>query len=396
MSDPPNARPAIPRPVRVLVVIANPSDANPFDSDNAWKNSTDALAPLSAKGVVLVERLTEPTETALRKRLAQEPFHVLHFIGHGRSRQSAQYGMLVLEGSGRRARGLNVSYFGSVLKPYTNLRLVVLQACEDGEPFKGIGAALTEQGLPAVVALRRKLDDSAGLSLWRKFYATLSSGQPLGAGLVELGAQGVEVYLRSEVADGILFTAAATSSPPPTAEPAASERRVAPAEGVPAREREAELEATALRLKIELERKRNTGAFDVFLCHNWADKPAVKTIARRLRERGVLPWLDEWELRPGQPWQPILEQQISQIKSAAVFVGSSGLGPWQEQEIQGLLREFASRRCPVIPVLLPDAPAQPKLPIFLTAMTWVDFRVSDPDPIERLVWGITGARVDID
>jgi hypothetical protein len=25
-------------------------------------------------------------------------------------------------------------------------------------------------------------------------------------------------------------------------------------------------------------------------------------------------------------------------------------------------------------------------------MTWVDFRLSDPDPVERLVWGITGAR----
>jgi nucleotide-binding universal stress UspA family protein len=382
--------------VRVLMVIANPLDAALFDADKAWNNSIDALASLSAKGIVLVERLTEASETALRKRLAQEPFHVLHFIGHGLSRPSAQYSLLVLEGSGRRARGLNAGYFGSVLKPFTSLRLVILQACEDGEPFKGIGAALIEQGLPAAVTLARKLNDSAMTSLWRKFYAALGSGQPLGAGLDELRGEGVEVFLRSDVSNGVIFSVAAPSSPLAKAEPAASELRVPSAEGVPSREGANELESTALLLKSELERKRNAGEFDVFLCHNWADKPAVKKIARRLRERGILPWLDEWELRPGQPWQPLLEQQISQIKSAAVFVGSSGLGPWQEQEIHGLLREFATRRCPVIPVLLPDAPAQPKLPIFLGAMTWVDFRVSDPDPMERLVWGITGARGEVD
>jgi hypothetical protein len=75
-----------------------------------------------------------------------------------------------------------------------------------------------------------------------------------------------------------------------------------------------------------------------------------------------------------------------------VFVGSAGLGPWQEQEMYGFLREFARRKVPVIPVLLADAPSAPELPIFLGGMTWVDFRSSDPDPFESLVWGITGKR----
>jgi hypothetical protein len=144
--------------------------------------------------------------------------------------------------------------------------------------------------------------------------------------------------------------------------------------------------------QIECERKRAAGQFDVFLCHNWADKPAVKRIARQLQDAGVLPWLDEWELPPGQPWQPLLEEQLEHIKSAAVFVGAAGVGPWQEQEIHGFLREFVSRTCPVIPVLLPDAPQAPELPRFLRAMTWVDFRTNDPDPMKRLVWGITGRR----
>ncbi len=130
--------------------------------------------------------------------------------------------------------------------------------------------------------------------------------------------------------------------------------------------------------------------FDVFLCHNSKDKPEVKKIARQLQQPGLKPCLDEWELRPGLSWQELLEEQIEQIKSAAVFVGSSGFGPWQEREMRAFLSEFVNRKCPVIPVLLENAPQKPKLPIFLKAMTWVDFRHSEPNPMEQLIWGITG------
>ena len=135
--------------------------------------------------------------------------------------------------------------------------------------------------------------------------------------------------------------------------------------------------------------------FDVFLCHNIADKPAVKEIGLKLVDQGIVPWLDQWELRPGVPWQRLLEEQIAKIKSAAVFVGREGIGPWQRQELDGFLREFAKRNCPVIPVLLPGASVEPSLPRFLKEMTWVDFRVSQPDPLARLIWGITGKRPEI-
>jgi GTPase SAR1 family protein len=135
--------------------------------------------------------------------------------------------------------------------------------------------------------------------------------------------------------------------------------------------------------------KEETTDFDVFLCHNGDDKPAVRSVAKRLREQGILPWLDEDELIPGRPWQEELERQIGNIRAAAVFVGPGGIGPWQNRELRAFLNEFAKRACPVIPVLLPEATA-PELPIFLREMTWVDLR--DQDGIERLVWGITGRR----
>jgi hypothetical protein len=142
----------------------------------------------------------------------------------------------------------------------------------------------------------------------------------------------------------------------------------------------------------KLEGKIATGDFDVFLCHHGIDKSHVKKVGEQLKEQGILPWLDEWELRPGIPWQRLLEERIEQIKSAAVFVGSNGIGPWQQLELEAFLREFVNRGSPVIPVLLFDAPDEPQLPRFLKGMTWVDFRKQEPDPMKQLIWGITGER----
>lgn len=102
--------------------------------------------------------------------------------------------------------------------------------------------------------------------------------------------------------------------------------------------------------------------FDVFLCHNSEDKPAVREIAQQLVKEGIKPWLDEEQIQPGTSWQTAIGEQIESIKSAAVFVGESGPGPWQDQEIQSFLNRFVNRKCAVIPVVLPSAKATPELP----------------------------------
>ncbi|MFL5624455.1 MAG: TIR domain-containing protein [Ktedonobacteraceae bacterium] len=130
-------------------------------------------------------------------------------------------------------------------------------------------------------------------------------------------------------------------------------------------DREADMQRDNSMVTSILQGKIATDDFDVFLCHNNKDKTRVKEIGQKLKELGILPWLDEWELRPGLSWQRLLEQQIGKIKSAAVFVGKDGIGPWQHMELDTFLREFVSRGCPVIPVLLPNASKKPELPIFL-------------------------------
>ncbi len=133
--------------------------------------------------------------------------------------------------------------------------------------------------------------------------------------------------------------------------------------------------------------------FDVFLSHNSKDKPAVRDLAEALRERGIIVWLDEDELRPGLNWQTQLENGINLSSSVAVLIGKDGLGPWEDEEMQGALIHAVKDSRPVIPVILPDASRQPKLPMFLANRTWVDLRPALNDTnLGRLIWGITGKK----
>ena len=149
-----------------------------------------------------------------------------------------------------------------------------------------------------------------------------------------------------------------------------------------------DLSVAALRLKGKIE----TSDYDVFMCYNSRDREHVMTIGEQLKGRGILPWLDIWAIPPGTRWQKDLQKQLKSIKSAAVFIGSGGPGPWQELEVESLLVQIAKRNRPLIPVILEGRTGTPRLPAFLKSWHMVDMRQPDPDPFEQLVWGITGER----
>jgi len=133
--------------------------------------------------------------------------------------------------------------------------------------------------------------------------------------------------------------------------------------------------------------------FDVFLSHNSKDKPIVRELKQALTARKLTVWFDEDELRPGLAWQPLLEQGLQTAGSVVVAVGSSGIGPWQDEETQMALNLANALRRPVIPVLLPNCPEETVLNGFLLNRTWVDLRGGFSDEgIARLVWGITGEK----
>ena len=136
---------------------------------------------------------------------------------------------------------------------------------------------------------------------------------------------------------------------------------------------------------------------DAFLSHNRLDKPIVKEIGHWLEtQAGLQVWLDEWNLVPGDPWQEALEEAIESARSIVVFFGSSGISPWQNEEMRAALERRASRDdVRVVPVLLPGSEKPSKetqLPAFVRRLLWVQFEESwnEEEALHRLRCGIQG------
>jgi len=134
--------------------------------------------------------------------------------------------------------------------------------------------------------------------------------------------------------------------------------------------------------------------YSVFLSYNGDDRELVQSIAVYLADEARLnPWFDQWSLIPGEPWVRMLERGLESSSSCAVFIGEGGHGPWQLDEIEAALRQHNSDEgFRVIPVLLPNAPPEIKLPSFLYGNTLVDFRKGLDDDLSRwrLECGIRG------
>jgi small GTP-binding protein len=139
--------------------------------------------------------------------------------------------------------------------------------------------------------------------------------------------------------------------------------------------------------------KEAEGKFDVFLSHNSKDKTAVERIAKRLLAVGIRPWLDKWNLAPGDTVSDALEQAIKTISCAALCFGPADIGKWHIMEIRGYVEKWAGGDARMIPVILPGAADAPELPLFVRQTLWVDLRDwenDENDSFYRLVCGILG------
>ena len=135
----------------------------------------------------------------------------------------------------------------------------------------------------------------------------------------------------------------------------------------------------------------------MFLSHNGAEKSLVVKLAYELEKRGLSCWLDEWNLVPGDPWQPAIEEALGQCDTCVVFFGPHGLGPWHNEEMRlAIQRRVNARegRLRVLPVILPGGQRakESDVPGFLQGTTWVKFEksIEEEDALHRLECGIRG------
>jgi len=140
-----------------------------------------------------------------------------------------------------------------------------------------------------------------------------------------------------------------------------------------------------------LRAKQEIGDVDVFIAYNHEDKEQVVELAETLKSHGVNPWFDR-EIVPGVPFAAEIQSAIDNAKATAIILGKSGIGNWQQLEVNSCVDQYAKERKPLIPVLLPGVTELPALP-FIRQFNWVSFqeRVDEPEAISQLVAGIRGA-----
>lgn len=133
--------------------------------------------------------------------------------------------------------------------------------------------------------------------------------------------------------------------------------------------------------------------FDAFVAYDRSDWEEVKDLVALLKEAGVRSWVDKLNLRPGGPWLEGIDEIIDRIPVMLLIIGETGtLGAHQKREIAVFQQSLKTRPRPLIPVLLKSAPDEVKLPPGVDTYNRIDLKERDPDPFDRLVWGITGRK----
>ena len=230
-------------PIKLLVVIASPSDFEPLQVEEEWARLSEAVGSVEGAGLITLERLNKPTLTELQRALRRN-YHVLHFVGHGGFDEKSQDGLLVFEDEQGRGNEVSATYLSTLLHDADSLRLAVLNACDGArssrhDQFAGVAQSLLQQGVPAVVAMQFEISDEAALTFAREFYGAFAEGFPVEAALAEARKSMFAQQNDSEWATPVLYLRSPGSSifeiaplaAPPAVTPPVAVEAVAPLVG---------------------------------------------------------------------------------------------------------------------------------------------------------------------
>ncbi|MFZ4664485.1 MAG: SUMF1/EgtB/PvdO family nonheme iron enzyme [Caldilineaceae bacterium] len=217
-------------PLRILGLVANPTDLGRLDVVAEQRQVTTALQPLLDRGLVELTWLPGQGWRELQQwmRPGYGPWHIFHFIGHGSFDPQREEGRIFLADERGQAQAVSATQLSRLLAfQRGTLRLAILNACEGArggkfDALSSTAATLVADGLPAVLAMQYAITDSAALEFARTFYSALSDNLPVDAAVAEArnainlhnGASlewGTPVlYLRTQ--DGQLFDLAKTAT----------------------------------------------------------------------------------------------------------------------------------------------------------------------------------------
>jgi hypothetical protein len=212
--------------LRVLFVLASPNDQAALDLEGEKQRVEKALGPQRESGHVEFEFVEGAgTMEALRRKLDEHSFHVIHFMGHGDFDSRSGEGLLCFETADRETDRLSARKLMTLLGDYRSVRLVFLNACQtavmasEGEhydAFMGVAPALVMGGVTAVIAMQFPISDEAAQLFSGELYSQLAGGAPVDEAVskarqaVQVGTNGQEwgtpvLFMRAP--DGRIFDA---------------------------------------------------------------------------------------------------------------------------------------------------------------------------------------------
>lgn len=161
--------------LRLLLVVQSPSDLPAIEQEEI-----DSLrAAIAGLGNLVTTRFLNNSGRNEIIAALQQEHHVVHFLSHGTA------GKLALTGDNGEAEMINDEEFAQLFLGRRSLRLVVLNACHSSQVeerglFTGIGPALVQKRVPAVIAMQYpfvQLSTAGDFS--RAFYSALGNGLPV-------------------------------------------------------------------------------------------------------------------------------------------------------------------------------------------------------------------------
>ena len=198
----PNTRnlsvPVVATPIRVLLITARPEDdtcgyIDHRESAGPLVAATEELGELM-KLILLHPATYASLEAELeRARQVGEPYHVVHFDGHGVYDCRVGMGGLCFEDpndshklTGRRQQTVHSDKLGELLTHY-RIPLVFLEACQSAQADEGgesVAAELLQRGVASVVAMSHSVLVETSKRFVKAFYGELAKGQRVGQAML--------------------------------------------------------------------------------------------------------------------------------------------------------------------------------------------------------------------
>lgn len=170
-------------PLRVLVAIPSNDAASGIDVLGERRRIEEALTNL--RGLVNLEVIDSAvTYSALQHALWRQPYHVFHFIGHGRCGGGRAW--LALDGEdGGVTEWVDDHRFAGLFENHATMKLVVLNACQgaagsESDYEVGVAHQVTGTSVPAVVAMQFDVFEQEALCFADAFYYPLFQGYERG------------------------------------------------------------------------------------------------------------------------------------------------------------------------------------------------------------------------